>query len=232
MFKESYIISHRGIHDNKEIFENTLEAFSLAIKKKYTIELDIRLTKDKQIIVFHDSNTKRITNQNKIVEESTYQELNNQKILHIPLLSEVLALVNGKVPLLIEIKQTNKLKDLEVILMKQLKKYKGKYAIQSFNPMVLYWLKRNYPKVLRGQLSYQYKNQKISSYKKYILSKMMFNFITKPNFISYKYNELSPAKIKKYKNKNIHIIGWTITNEIEYNHYKKYYDNLICDKFI
>lgn len=76
----------------------------------------------------------------------------------------------------------------------------------------------------------KYTKHKISSIKKYILSKMLFNKITKPNFISYKYNELNIEQIKKYKKQNIYVIGWTITNEKEYNHYKKYYDNLICNK--
>ena len=230
MFKESYIIAHRGIHDNKNIYENTLESFKIAIKKGYIIELDVRITKDKQIVVFHDNNTKRITYQERIVEESTYQELNNQNIIYIPLLSEVLDLVSGKVPLLIELKQTNKVGELESLFMKIMKKYKGKYAIQSFNPNVLYWFKRNYPKVLRGQLAYKYNKQKISTIKKVILSNMLLNIVTKPNFISYKYNELSVSKINKYKKKNIHLIGWTITNEREFNHYKQYYDNLICEQ--
>lgn len=230
MFKKSYIIAHRGIHDNKNIYENTLEAFETALNKGYIIELDVRLTKDKQIVIFHDNNTKRVTKQNKIVEESTYQELNNQNIIHIPLLEEALELIKGQVPILIEIKQNDKIGELEQKLMDILKKYKGKYAIQSFNPMVLYWFKRNYPKVMRGQLASKCNKQKISSIKKMVLSNMLLNIITKPNFISYKYNELSPAKIKKYKNKHIRLIGWTITNEREFNHYKKYYDNLICKK--
>lgn len=230
MFKESYIITHRGIHDNINIYENTLEAFKLSIKKGYAIELDIRMTKDKQIVVFHDNNTKRLTKKDLIVEENTYQELNNQNILHIPLLIEVLKLINGKVPLLIEIKPTKKDYELATNLMTILNNYEGKYAIQSFNPKVLYWFKRNYPNVLRGQLSMKYTKHKISSIKKYILSKMLFNKITKPNFISYKYNELNIEQIKKYKKQNIYVIGWTITNEKEYNHYKKYYDNLICNK--
>lgn len=230
MFKESYIIAHRGIHDNKTIYENTIEAFQLAIKKGYIIELDIRITKDKQIVVFHDENTKRITKQDKLVEESTYKELNNQNIIHIPLLSEILELVNGKVPLLIEIKQNAKVGELESTFMKIMKGYKGKYAIQSFNPSVLYWFKRNYPKILRGQLSYKYKKQQISSIKKFVLSNMLLNTFTKPNFISYKYNELSISKINYYKKKKIHLIGWTITNEREFNHYKQYYNNLICEE--
>ena len=232
MFNKSYIIAHRGIYDNQKVYENTLEAFSLAIKQKLIIELDIRLTKDHQIVVFHDQNTKRLTKQNKIIEENTYQELNQQNILHIPLLQEVLTLVKGKVPLLIELKPTTNNEQLAIALMKLLTKYPGEYAIQSFNPKILYWFKKNYPNVLRGQLAKQYNKDNLSSLKKFILSNMLLNIITKPNFISYKYNQLSPTKIAKYKKKNIRVIGWTITNEREFKHYQKYYDNLICDKKI
>lgn len=232
MFKNDKIISHRGIHDNKKIYENTLEAFRLALDKNYIIELDVRLTKDKKLIIFHDVNTKRITNLNKIVEDSTYQELNNQNIIHIPLLEEVLDLVNGKVPLLIEIKQSNKVGELETKLMNLLTKYKGEYAIQSFNPKTLYYFKQNYPHVLRGQLSYNYTNKSIPLYQRLILKHMLFNPITKPHFISYKYNELSLSKIKKYNRKKIILLGWTITNKKDYDKYKKYFDHLICEKFI
>lgn len=232
MFLTKNIISHRGIHDNKKIFENTLEAISIAVGKGYIIEIDIHLTKDNKLVVFHDYNTKRITKKNMIIEDSTYNDLNNQTIIHIPLLEEVLNLVDKKVPLLIEIKQERKVGNLEQILMNILKNYQGEYAIQSFNPKVLYWFKKNYPTILRGQLSYQYKSKKIPKLSKYLLKNMFFNFITKPNFISYKYDELSLPKISKYKQKNITVLGWTITTKKDYNKYIKMYDNLICEKFI
>ena len=232
MFLTEKIISHRGIYDNKNIFENSLEAITKAKEKNYIVEIDIHITKDDQIVVFHDYNTKRITKKDMIRENNNYKDLNNQDIYHIPLLEEVLELVNGKVPLLIEIKQKRKAGKLEHKLMDILNNYKGEYAIQSFNPLTIYWFKKNYPNILRGQLSYKFKTKKILKLKKYILSNMFFNIITKPNFISYKYDELSLSKIKKYKQKNITILGWTITNKKEYNKYIKIYDNLICEKFI
>ena len=231
-FLKNNLISHRGIHNNTSIYENTLEAFKLAIKKKYTIELDVHLTKDNQIVVFHDYNTKRIIGKNDIIEETTYKELNNQKIIHIPTLQEVLNLVNGKVPLLIEIKQQNKVGPLEETLMNVLKGYQGDYAIQSFNVMTLLWFKKNYPNILRGQLSYTYRKIRMNKITKILLKNMFFNFLTKPNFISYKYNELSSKKIKKYKKKGITLIAWTINNKKDYNQYKNQFDNLICEKFI
>lgn len=232
MFQTNSIISHRGIHDNQTVYENTLQAIKKAQDKNYIIEIDVRITKDNQIVVFHDSNTKRITGIDKIVEESTYQELNDQNIIHIPLLEEVLDLVSGKVPLLIEIKQPNKVGTLETKLMNTLTNYQGTYAIQSFNPKVLYWLKKHYPNILRGQLSYSFKNKKIPAYQKFILKNMLFNSVTKPHFISYKYNELSFNKIKYYQAKGLKVLGWTITNKEDYNYYKQIYDNLICEKFL
>ena len=61
---------------------------------------------------------------------------------------------------------------------------------------------------------------------------MVFNIVTKPNFISYKYDEISPKKLKKYKRKGIITLAWTINNKEEYNKYKNEFDNLICEKFI
>ena len=232
MFEKGKIISHRGIHDNKKIYENTLEAIKLAINKGYIIEIDIHLTKDNQLLVFHDYNTKRLLKENKIVEDSTYKELNNQNILHLPTLTEVLNLVDGKVPLLIEIKQQRKVGKLEKSLMNILKDYKGEYAIQSFNPKVLLWFKKNYSNILRGQLSYSYKNNHFIKIKKLILKNMFTNFLTKPNFISYKYNELSEKKINKLKKKNIILLGWTVRSRKEFKKYSHYYDNLICEDFI
>lgn len=232
MFEFSDIISHRGIHDNQTIYENTLEAFKKAIDKGYSIEMDIRLTKDNKLVVFHDQNTKRITGIDKIVEKSTYQELNQQNTIHIPLLEEVLDLVDGQVSLLIEIKQPNKVGKLESNLMTLLTNYSGKYAIQSFNPQVLYWFKKNYPHILRGQLSSHLKNKNIPLYQKFILKNMLLNPIIKPHFISYKYNELPINKIKYYQKKNIKVLGWTITNKEDYQKYKDIYNNLICEKFL
>ena len=138
MFLTEKIISHRGIYDNKNIFENSLEAITKAKEKNYIVEIDIHITKDDQIVVFHDYNTKRITKKDMIIENNNYKDLNNQDIYHIPLLEEVLELVNGKVPLLIEIKQKRKAGKLEHKLMDILNNYKGEYAIQSFNPLTIY----------------------------------------------------------------------------------------------
>lgn len=232
MFEKGRIISHRGIHNNVDIFENTLESIKLALNKNYIIEIDVHITKDNQIIVFHDYNTKRLLKKDLTVEDITYEEINNHSIFHVPTLKEVLNLVEGKVPLLIEIKQLRKVGHLEEELMNILNDYKGEYAIQSFNPKVLLWFKKNYPNILRGQLSYSYKRNKFFKIKKLFLKSMFLNFLTKPNFISYKYNELSERKLNKFKKKNIKVLGWTVKSKKDFKKYSHYYDNLICEDFI
>ena len=232
MFEQGKIISHRGIHDNIKIYENTIEAIKLALDKDYIIEIDVHLTKDNKIIVYHDYNTKRLLNKDQIVEDITYKEINNQDIFHVPTLKEVLDLVKGKVPLLIEVKQLRKVGNLEQELMNILDNYNGEYAIQSFNPKVLLWFKKHYPNILRGQLSYSYKRNKFFKIKKLFLKNMFLNIFTKPNFISYKYNELSERKLKKLKKKNIKVLGWTIRSKKDFKKYSHYYDNLICEDFI
>ncbi len=232
MFEKGKIISHRGIHDNIKIYENTLDAIKLALDKEYIIEIDVHLTKDNIVIVYHDYNTKRLLNKDQVVEDITYEEINNQDFFHVPTLKEVLNLVKGKVPLLIELKQLRKVGKLEQELMNILETYNGEYAIQSFNPKVLLWFKKHYPNVLRGQLSYSYKRNKFFKIKKLFLKSMFLNFLTKPNFISYKYNELSERKINKLKKKNIKLLGWTVKSKKEFKKYSHYFDNLICEDFI
>lgn len=229
MFLKDKLIAHRGIYDNRKIYENTIEAFKLAKDNNYTIELDVHMTKDNEVVVFHDFNTNRLLKTNQIIEESTYLELNKQNIFHMPKFSEVLKLVKGKVPILIEIKNDGMPGLLENKLMEILKEYNGKYAIQSFNPSVIYYFKRKYPSVLRGQLSYSFNDKNI--FFRIFLKNLFFNFLTKPDFISYKYDELKYNKIIKLKKKYV-VLGWTIDSSISYNKYKSYYDNLIVEKFI
>ena len=104
-------IAHRGLHNNDTIPENSLKAFQKCIDKNIPIELDVRVTKDKQIVVFHDDKLSRMTEIDGYVNNIDYADLLSARLLKtnekIPLFSEVLELVNGKVPILIEVKNIN-----------------------------------------------------------------------------------------------------------------------------
>ena len=234
-FLKETIIAHRGVHNEKDIIENSLEAFKEAVNKNYIIELDVHFLKDGEVVVFHDDNIERMTGINKNLKDCTYDEIRNIKLLnkntYIPKFSDVLKLVDGKVPILIELKNDNKVGLLESSLVQILKKYNGKYAVQSFNPLSIRWFKNNYPNIIRGQLVCKFKNKKMDNIKKFILKTMFFNIITNPDFISHSVDDLSYKEVNKIK-KNKFILGWTVRNKERYDELIKYYDNLICEKFI
>ena len=234
-FLKETIIAHRGVHNEKDIIENSLEAFKEAVNKNYIIELDVHFLKDGEVVVFHDDNIERMTGINKNLKDCTYDDIRNIKLLnkntYIPKFSDVLKLVDGKVPILIELKNDNKVGLLESSLVQILKKYNGKYAVQSFNPLSIMWFKNNYPNIIRGQLVCKFKNKKMDNIKKFILKTMFFNIITNPDFISHSVDDLSYKEVNKIK-KNKFILGWTVRNKERYDELIKYYDNLICEKFI
>ena len=155
-FLQNKIIAHRGVNDNNKVVENTLESFSNAVKLGYAIEFDIHLLKDNEIVVYHDDNLKRLTGINKDLKDLTYDDIKDIKLLNtnqtIPKLSEVLKLVNGKVPIIIELKYDRKVGLLEKELVKYLDNYKGKFAVKSFNPLIVRWFKINRKDYIRGLL--------------------------------------------------------------------------------
>lgn len=234
-FLKQNLIAHRGMHNiNLGIPENSTIAFKKAIANNFIIELDLHILKDNKIVVFHDDNLERMTGLNKLLKECTYEEIKNLKLKNtnnfIPLFSEVLELVNGQVPIIIELKYDTKCGILEKATMELLKEYKGLYAIKSFNPLSVYWFKKNYPEVVRGQLSSNFKNEKWNIFKKFIMKSMIFNIISKPDFISYDVKALPNKKIEKIR-KNKLILGWTIRDNKAFEEKKNYCDNFICENF-
>ena len=236
--KEKYI-AHRGYFNNTTICENSLPAFECAIKNGYAIELDIQPTKDNEIVVFHDSTLLRMTGQNGKVSDYTYNELQELNLLNtnqkIPTLQQVLKLVNGQTPLLIEIKPNNlKVGKLETKLLQLLNEYNGQYAIQSFNPFIILWFKKNAPNVIRGILSAKFtKNfeNRPNVIKRIILKSMILNKFFTPDFIAYNVLDLPLKKIENNKNKGIIILGWTVKSQQQYEKIKDYVDNIIFQDF-
>ena len=137
-------IAHRGLHD-KNIPENSLSAFSKAVEKGYAIELDVQLIADGTVVVFHDKSLSRMTGNDGYLKFLNKDDLKILKLKnskeHIPTLQEVLDLVNGKTPILIEIKNEAKVGKLEQSLIDILKNYNGEYAVESFNPFSLQYVK-------------------------------------------------------------------------------------------
>ena len=184
--------AHRGLHaKDKSVPENSLAAFRDAVEAGYGIELDIRFTKDEQIVVFHDDTLLRMCGLDRRVDSFTYEELKEFRLLDsdqgIPLFSEVLSLVSGRIPLLVELKPGPKNDTLCSHAYEMLSKYCGDYCIESFHPMIVSWFRKNAPQVLRGQLSAPMAEFKTSLPKlsAFLLSNLLTNVLARPNFIAY-----------------------------------------------
>lgn len=227
-------IAHRGLH-NAAAPENSLPAFQNAVENSCPVELDVHQISDGTIVVFHDSSLQRVTGKDGYLKNLKKEELENYHIFGtkntIPTLEQVLELINGQVPILIEIKNsTGKVGQLEKALWNILKKYKGEYAIQSFNPFTLEWFKKNAPTVIRGQLSSYFKGENLSFFKKLTLKRMMFNRkVSEPHFISYEAKTLPNRFVKKYK--NLPLLAWTIKSQEEYIKVLPHCDNIIYEGF-
>lgn len=136
-------IAHRGLHD-EQIAENSLIAFQKAIEQGMAIEFDLHLTKDNQLVVFHDFSLLRMTGKEGEIERLTKEELERDYALidgqKIPSFQEVLDLVQEQVPMVIELKaRTNNVLQIASALKKALKQVKdpSKYCIISFDPRAL-----------------------------------------------------------------------------------------------
>lgn len=183
--------AHRGLHDNNhQIPENSLAAFQRAVDAGYGIELDVQLSADRIPVVFHDATLSRMCGIDRRVNELTFAELRQLSLVNtkeqIPSFQEALALVNGKVPLLVELKMEHLDFDIPRKAAALLSEYSGDYCIESFHPAALYWYRKNRPQIFRGQLStnFNIENHSLSPFQ-YLFGKMILNFISRPDFISY-----------------------------------------------
>ena len=226
-------IAHRGLHD-KDHPENSISAFARAIDEGYPIELDVQLIADGTVVVFHDESLSRLTDNDGYIKFLNKSDLDILTLKDskekIPTFEEVLKFVDGRVPLLIEIKNQGKVGQLEKNVIDLLKDYKGQYAVQSFNPYVLEYFNKHAPEIIRGQLAGFFRGEKLSFMKKYALKRMLLNKkISKPNFISYEAKRVPNRFVRKYK--NIPLLVWTITSQSEYLKVVKYCDNVIFEGF-
>ena len=211
------IIAHRGIH-NEAIPENSMKAFSLALKKNIPIEFDVHILKDKNIVVFHDDNLKRMTNKDKFIKECTYEEIKDLKLKNtnekIQLIKDVLKLVDGKVLLDIELKMDVTDHSLEDGLIEILKDYNGEVILKSFDYRKVKYLKKHTNYKI-GLLI-----KRMSGFKDFIIRNINFNILIKPDFLACNKNMLDCKSVKTFK-KDIYI--WTIKNKDELKIYKSDY---------
>ena len=232
LFKNRFI-AHRGLHKNKIIPENSMLAFKAAIEKNYAIEFDINITKDNQIVVFHDDDLNRLCNKKENIEDVSYDFLKDLNLYEsnekIPLLKELLDQVAGKIPLIIEIKKHKNIGLLENILLEMLKEYKGEYFICSFEKDILLWLEKNKPKEIRGLIFESIPNK----FEKYNKTLFLYKYYkTKADFISLDYKLLDSSVYDFCVKNSLDLITWTIRNKENYDKIKIKVDAIIFENII
>ena len=185
--------AHRGLHNKPTVPENSLSAFEKAVLAGYGIELDVHLMRDGRLAVIHDSSLKRTAGADINIEDLTAKDLENYYLEgtteKIPTLKQVLNLVDGKVPLIIELKSQSNTNQLCSATVKELEDYKGLWCMESFDPRCVLWFRKNRPDIIRGQLSQNFfkdKDSKLSLPLKIILTLLFFNFLSRPDFVAFR----------------------------------------------
>ena len=207
--------AHRGLHSrDKTVPENSLEAFELAARAGYGIELDVQLSRDGQVVVFHDDTLKRVCGVDKRVDEVDYAALRQLKLegqnTGVPLFSEVLEVIRGRGPLLVELKTGRRNRELCEKTYALLETYRGDVCIESFNPFIVAWFRFHAPDLVRGQLAMPaaYYAGATHPAQAFLLSRCLFNAIARPQFIAYRIGRRPPA-VRFAELLGAMKVGWT-----------------------
>lgn len=184
--------AHRGLFSaDQSTPENSLPAFRAAVLAGFGVELDVQLSKDKVVVVFHDDNLKRVCGVDARVDAYSFDELQQLALLNtkerIPTFSDVLAAIDGKIPMIVELKSGGDWKTLCEKTLALLTQYKGDYCVESFHPRLVRWFYQNAPQILRGQLSeaYRFSKKYVPWYQSLMMSRLLTNVLAHPQFIAY-----------------------------------------------
>lgn len=230
-------IAHRGLHD-KELPENSLAAFDAAANAGYAIEFDIRLPKDRVPIVFHDGRLDRMTDRQGRPKDMESAEITEVKLLgtdqHIPTFKEMLELINGRVPLLTEIKQGDApAKEMARETARLLDQYNGAFAVQSFDPEIVGWFADHRPDWPRGQLAANALRRGTGPWlQRYELSNLKRNHVSRPDFIGYAIDALPNKACTEARKAGLPVIAWTVKTPEQRARARRYADNMIFEGFL
>ncbi len=208
--------AHRGLHTrDRSIPENSLPAFENAAREGYGMELDVQLSKDGQVVVFHDDTLDRVCGVHARVDEKTWAELQELRLCGteygIPLFSEVLQTVRGRGPLIVELKNGRRNRELCEKTYALLAEYRGEACIESFNPLIVAWFRFHAPDLLRGQLAEQpemYAGEGIGRLGGWVLGNTLLNFAARPGFIAYRIGPKT-AGVRVAEALGALRVGWT-----------------------
>ena len=217
------IYAHRGFHNKPDIPENSIAAFKRAIDRGWGAELDVHLIKDGSLVVFHDSELERCTGIKGIIEDLTLEQVKKLRLEgtdeRVPTFDEVLSMFENVQPLIIELKAYggNHFALTEAVC-KRLDSYEGEFVIESFDPRVLMDLKKLRPNIYRGQLAQDFvkRPENLPWYQRVLLTNLGLNFLTKPNFIAYRFEDREVKANRRAIKHGIQEVCWTIASKKDF----------------
>ena len=190
--------AHRGLHRrDHSVPENSILAFQAAVKAGYGVEMDVHLTADDALVVFHDDTLLRVCGVEGNIEDKTLAELRELRLYDtdctIPTLEEALRVLAGRVPLILEIKRGGRNDLLCEKTYAALRGYRGPVCVESFDPFIVRWFRRNAPELMRGQLSqppkaYAGETSKLAAF---LAGNLLTSVLCRPQFVAYRIGKKS-----------------------------------------
>lgn len=229
-------IAHRGLHNLAAgVPENTIGAFDAAIRAGLPIEFDVRLTEDQQAIVFHDCNLIRLTGVDRLVASTTMRDMQRLTISGTderpPSLNEALEFIDGRVPVLIELKAARPPGPLEWEVLKGIETYRGQAAIQSFSPKSMRWFRENAPEVIRGQISGSYYVHDLSSWHRFMHRHLLMLRISRPDFVAHHVGCLGLPSSRLWRRLGGPLLAWTVRSMRDLDRARLRADGVIFEGF-
>lgn len=230
--------AHRGFYlPDQSIPENSLDAFKRAVEFDYGVELDVQFTRDRQLIVFHDDTLKRACGVDARVDEYTFEELQALRLFdtehRIPLFSEVLKALDGRVPAIVELKSRPDYKPLCEAVLSMLSEYEGAFCVESFDPRIVRYFRLSAPHIIRGQLTQPYssRSRSKSPAAAFAMSRLLTSFYTRPHFIAFGVRGRRNLSWFLSKAMGALMVCWTVKSEAEMDKLKLRYDAVIFEHF-
>lgn len=203
--------AHRGLHARARV-ENSPAAFAAAIGAGMGIECDVQLTADQRAMVFHDWELDRLTGERGAVRSRTSDELGWIALRgsqdRIPSLRELLALVAGRVPLLVEIKSRREIDPAPLCasVCEDLAGYRGQVAVMSFDPRVGYWFHRHAPDRVRGLVVTEENDRGLVG----TIRRRLALWRAAPDFLAYDVRDLPSRFAAAQRARGLPLLTWTV----------------------
>jgi glycerophosphoryl diester phosphodiesterase len=233
-------IAHRGLHvEAKGIIENTASAFASAMAGSYAIECDVQLTAEGEAVVFHDDTLERLTVGTGLVKRYTTKQLQKLTIKntldHMQTLGELLEQVQGKVPLIIELKtHWNGEMTLALRALQVLESYTGPYALMSFDPDLVAAVAEHSPSTIRGITADRTVHPDYNALPvQRRLDMQLFRHLatTRPHFVSFYDGDLPYAPVQAIRAAGHPIITWTIRSREQETMARRYSDQVTFEGY-